>query len=277
MARAANCRIAAISLMFSSIAAHAFLPASERDVLVAIYNSTGGPNWTNHTGWNGKPRTECGWYGVQCDDTNDHVIRLVLGGNNLTGSLPATISGLPSLIQFSADHNQLTGPMPVFSDLPLLHNLDLENNQLTGPITDLRGPPDLAYVYVNDNQLTALSPVAGMTALVDFSASRNALTGPIPALSNLPSLSGFFVQQNQLSGSLPSLSNLPSLTSIWIDHNLLTGALPLTPFPDSLLLGKSSLCPNRLDVRDDPAWDFATGQNPWWLGCDRIFADSFGS
>jgi hypothetical protein len=267
--------IAAAIMLAQSGSACAFLPTAERDVLVAIYNATGGPNWTNHTGWLGKPRTECGWYRVQCDAAGDHVIRLVLSSNNLTGSLPATISGLPSLIQFSVDHNQLTGPLSTFSNLPALSIIDIEYNQLTGPVTDLTGLPALAYVYADHNQLSALAPLSGMSSLKHFSARFNALSGTIPEMSALPSLQYFLVSDNSLTGALPSLSSLSSLAAIWVHNNALYGTLPLTPFPDNLAGGSSTLCPNRFDARNDPAWDFATGMSPWWTVCDTLFENGF--
>lgn len=267
--------IAAAMMLAQSGWAFAFLPTAERDVLVAIYNATGGPSWTNHTGWLGKPRTECGWYGVQCDAASDHVIRLTLSSNNLTGSLPATISGLPSLIQFSVDHNQLTGPLSTFSDLPVLSILDIEYNQLTGPVPDLTGLPALGYVYADHNQLSALAPLSGMSSLKHFSARFNALSGTIPDMSALPSLQYFLVSDNSLTGTLPSLSNLSSLVAIWVHNNALVGTLPLVPFPDNLSGGDSTLCPNRFDVRNDPAWDFATGTTPWWMVCDTLFDNGF--
>ena len=49
-------RCAALALCaligFASIApAQAAIPASERQVLIDLYNSTDGANWTNSTGW----------------------------------------------------------------------------------------------------------------------------------------------------------------------------------------------------------------------------------
>jgi hypothetical protein len=114
-----------------------------------------------------------------------------------------------------------------------------------------------------------------MTSLNTFDASHNALTGSIPELSNLPALTGFHVNDNQLSGAMPSLSSLSSLHSIHVGENRLSGPLPLTPFPDSLTAAASNLCPNRFDVRDDPAWDNATNQYPWWTLCDQLFFDDF--
>jgi len=53
--------------------AQAVIPASERQVLIDLYNSTNGANWTNNTGWLGAVGTECSWYGITCDSTQSHV------------------------------------------------------------------------------------------------------------------------------------------------------------------------------------------------------------
>jgi len=42
------------------------IPAEERQALIDLYNSTGGNNWTDHSGWLGPPGTECQWHGVAC-------------------------------------------------------------------------------------------------------------------------------------------------------------------------------------------------------------------
>ncbi len=40
-------------LLAATTTAHAAIPASERAALVALYNATNGPNWTNKTNWLG--------------------------------------------------------------------------------------------------------------------------------------------------------------------------------------------------------------------------------
>ena len=59
------------SLPFS----RADISASERAVLIALYNSTGGSNWKDDSGWKeppldddgfSMPGTECDWFGVTC-------------------------------------------------------------------------------------------------------------------------------------------------------------------------------------------------------------------
>ena len=88
-----------IVALVASAYALAAIPASERSALLSIYTSTSGPGWTNRTGWNGPPGTECTWFGVSCDPGATHVQGVVLQNNNLIGSLPS-LAGLPNLIHF---------------------------------------------------------------------------------------------------------------------------------------------------------------------------------
>ena len=37
---------------------HAAIPTSERDALIALYNSTDGDNWNDNTNWLGAPGTD---------------------------------------------------------------------------------------------------------------------------------------------------------------------------------------------------------------------------
>src|ERR1041385_8586032 len=83
--------------MFAGVA-RADIPSTERDVLVALYNSTGGAGWAVQTNWNGAPGTECTWYGVGCDSGSAHVIRIALA-NNLVGTIP-DLTGLTALQSF---------------------------------------------------------------------------------------------------------------------------------------------------------------------------------
>ena len=58
----------ALFLLLISLArvSYAQVPQIERDALVALYNFTGGANWTDNTGWLGAVGTECTWFGVRC-------------------------------------------------------------------------------------------------------------------------------------------------------------------------------------------------------------------
>jgi hypothetical protein len=54
----------------------------------------------------------------------------------------------------------------------------------------------------------------------------------------------------------------------------LSGTLPDAPAINNLRDTGSTLCPNLFEPLDDPSWDAATGQAPWWTGCG-IFFDGF--
>ena len=63
--------------------------ASDREALVALYNATAGPNWKINNNWlSDVPISE--WIDVTTDD-NGRVIELYLGGNQLTGEIPAEL------------------------------------------------------------------------------------------------------------------------------------------------------------------------------------------
>ena len=65
------------------------IPATEREALVALYNVTGGANWTDSTDWLGAEGTECTWFGVTCHDEDNNLRHLALRNNNLIGTIPA--------------------------------------------------------------------------------------------------------------------------------------------------------------------------------------------
>ena len=65
---------------------------TDRDVLVALYNATDGPNWKQKTNWDtDAPLSD--WYGVTANDQG-RVVKLSLGGDNLRGIFKPTLRAL---------------------------------------------------------------------------------------------------------------------------------------------------------------------------------------
>ena len=181
---------------------------SEQDALRALYETTGGPDWTNRGNWwTGQPLAE--WHGVSVDGQG-RVTGLVLTDNALTGPIPAELGALVNLTYLVLENNELTGPIPPqLGALVNLATLSLQDNALTGPI-----PPELA----------------SLAKLTFLALNRNHLTGSIPptlgALSNLEHL---WLYDNSLEGSIPrTLGSLAKLTTLSLSGNTLTGPIPST-------------------------------------------------
>jgi len=210
-----------------NIAAFAAIPQSERDALIALYDSTNGAHWKTNTGWNGAAGTECtSWFGVTCDAAQGHVVTLALQGNKLSGTLPA-LSALSDLQTLKLGLNQLSGAIPPLTGWVKLGVFEVFFNRFTGPIPALSGLTNLQSFLAYDNQLTGAIPeLSGLTNLATFSVSSNQLAGSIPSLSGLTNLQVFLVDGNQLTGTLPTISGLPNLQAFVTNGNFLTGPIP---------------------------------------------------
>ena len=185
-------------------------PDSEEDraALVALYNTTAGPNWTNNTNWlSDRPMRE--WYGVTTDDEGRVTHLSFHYDNQLTGTIPPELGSLSNLESLTIQDNGLTGEIPAeLGNLSNLTNLNFYGNGLTGEI-----PAELGI----------------LSNLTNLDLRRNPLTGAIPSeLGNLSLLERLGLEQCKLTGSIPpelgNLSNLKSLTLGW--GNQLTGEIP---------------------------------------------------
>ena len=180
--------------------------AGDRDILVAFYNATDGPNWVNDTNWlTDAPLGD--WHGVRTDAAG-RVTALELEENGLSGSMPSDLGRLAQLVRLDLADNNLSGLIPAeLGRLANLGTLWLARNELTGSIPPSLG--DLANVF-------------------QMSLSANELSGTIPAeLGGMVNLRYAQLSDNDLTGTIPSeLGNLTEMVELSLAGNLLTGLIP---------------------------------------------------
>ena len=237
----------------------------ERTALVALYEATDGPNWSNSDNWlTDAPLGD--WYGVRTDGSG-RVVSLNLSGewdsenpgwivHGLSGPIPPDLANLAQLRSLNLWGNALSGPIPVelgslvnlewlylgannlngpipseLGDLVKLKELNLGRNNLTGPIpVELVNLAKLRHLNLFDNALEGAIPaeLGGLVNLEWLSLGANNLSGPIPPdLANLAQLRSLDLWGNALTGPIPSdLANLAQLRTLELSENALSGPIP---------------------------------------------------
>jgi len=225
---------------------------SECEALVALYNATDGPNWTDNTDWLAT-NTPCSWYGILCGIPtvgSFYVAGINLEYNNLSGIIPPEIGDLPdlgwlylygneltdippeignlsNLELLWVDHNQLTSVPPEIGNLSSLRSLLLADNNLTSIPSTIGNLSNLQYLYLMSAQLTSIPPEIGnLTNLTELYLYDNQLTSVPSEIGNLTNLASLYLNSNQLTAVPSEIVNLTNLTHLSLRDNQLT-SLPL--------------------------------------------------
>ena len=210
--------------------------ATDRAALTALYNATGGANWTKKNNWLDDDKELKDWQGVTTD-ASGRVTELSLSRANLTGSLPADIGKLTHLRRLTMYRNSgttgsLSGSIPAeIGQLTELRDLYLYRNALSGAIpTDIGNLANLVHLHLDHNSLSGAMPtsIGNLSRLHLLYLYQNSLTGSIPAeIGNLTRLQRLLLSNNGLSGSIPAeIGNLTQLNQITLSYNDLSGSIP---------------------------------------------------
>ena len=192
--------------------------SGDRAVLVALYNATDGPNWSNNSNWlTSRPIGE--WHGVTTD-TNNRVTELDLSINGLSGTIPSDLGDLSNLQVLKLNNNDLTGAIP--AELGRLNNLTelyLYNNDLSGEIpAELGNLTNLQSVYLSGNRLTGCIPSA-LSGVPNNDFIPSELDLPFCSATATPTPTSVSVDYDTDDDGLIEVSSLAQLDAIRHDLN----------------------------------------------------------
>lgn len=220
------------------------------EILLSIFQSTGGFSWVNSTNWLQQNVHVCEMHGITCypDDYIDdarvgQVQELNLKENRLIGTFPSIVFEIPYLETLNLQDNaDLTIDFSGLNKAQFLKELDLSNMymdnldgieaasnlevlHLTG--VSLKGSlpsglfslPNLKFLYANDNMFSGTLPtqIGKLTSLREIYLDNSDLTGQIPSeLGSLSLLEVLVLGNNAFSGTMPvealnALTNLKAL------------------------------------------------------------------
>ncbi|OEL20984.1 putative leucine-rich repeat receptor-like protein kinase, partial [Dichanthelium oligosanthes] len=176
----------------------------------------------------------CNWAFVGCSSTGDMTML-----NITNASIKGTLAGLdfsafPRLETLILGQNDLYGTIPEgIGNLTNLASLRMYGQRLTGPIPRSIGQLkqltvlQLAYLELNGS---IPGEVGNLTSLEEMLLAGNSLTGLIPpAIGRLEKLSSLDLSFNNLKGSIPSeIGNMTNLQTMGLESNYFEGELPDT-------------------------------------------------
>ncbi len=208
-------------------------PLSDRDILVAVYEATGGPKWKHTDNWlTDEPLGS--WYGVRVNDTG-RVIGLDLSGNRMRGAIPRELGELSELETLDLSPNpSLGGRLP--KELAALGRL----RRLRARDTDLCAPLDPGFqAWVRTIGDRWIEPCQVQAYLIQAVQSHH--TSPVPLVAGRGALLRAFVTRTGTQARIPPVRARFYHDGREVHVEDIPGRPELIPFsPDESDLAKSS-------------------------------------
>jgi Leucine rich repeat/Leucine Rich Repeat len=184
--------------IFATATMFAEISATQKNALVDFYHATNGDAWNTSWDLTAAPST---WHGVTIENGQVTAIRLLF--NNLSGSLPATLSDLGALQVLELSFNKLEGVLPEsLGQLSNLEVLAINGNALQGQLpTSLGQLSQLKQLHLSSNQLEGGIPsqFEGLLSLEILNLFDNRLSGKVPAcLAKCVNLKQVLLAENNL-------------------------------------------------------------------------------
>ena len=208
----------------------------EKDILLALFESTSGVTWKNKGGWTDGNTDICRWYGIKCKE-GATVESILLGSNGLVGTVPSSIYGMPNLKFLWLYSNHVDLSFDGISQATSLTSLLLDSTKIR-TLDGIGSGLSLIDVDVRFNNLkgTLPSELSNLVNLESFTCSQNAFTGKVPEFQELRNLRTLRMGNNDFSGPMPSFAEHPALLNLDLSDNRFVGTVPenmLNAVPES--------------------------------------------
>lgn len=173
----------------------------EKEILVKLFDATGGPTWLDSDNWKKDDVSFCDWHGVHClsEDVNggaNVVKEISLGSNNLSGTVP-----------------------PQLFDLKHLEVLNIRDNkidiQFIGLMNEIHS---LKSLYISNTLISNLSGIGQLRNLRTLQMQQNNFLGKsIPdEVFTLTKLKRLYISDSNIGGELSSsIGNLSALEELY--------------------------------------------------------------
>uniref|UniRef100_A0A5B6ZHZ7 non-specific serine/threonine protein kinase n=1 Tax=Davidia involucrata TaxID=16924 RepID=A0A5B6ZHZ7_DAVIN len=231
-------------ICFVAFASGATLPRDEVEALKQIGKTLGKTDWNSSedpcsrqsASWFDPASTKKVAKNVTCDcsfenGTVCHIISILLKAQNLPGTLPPELVGLPYLQVIDLTRNYLSGTLPPEWGSMQLVNISLLGNRLTGPIpAEFGNITTLAELVLEYNMLSGVIPLelGNLSHIVRILLTSNNFTGELPGtLAKLTTLKDFRISDNQFMGKIPNfIQHWTNLDKLLIQASGLDGPIP---------------------------------------------------
>lgn len=230
---------------------------TERDMLMELYNEMDGEKWTHKYNWNSTQNIS-DWYGVTTN-ADGFVTAISLPKNNLTGTLPESITKLKELTSLDLSGNSveidyMSKDFPKLESLIILEgnesyvNMNYIMRQSTLKTLNLsvcsignEFPDYLARGLVTlglsrcaiMGQVT--SPIMNLSNIKTLDLSGNSITSLPLAIGSLKTLKVFDLSNNKLTSLPAAIGEMESLQKLIVAQNQLTTLPPVLSNIPSLM------------------------------------------
>lgn len=233
-----------------AICAQYSIPASERSVLIDLYNQTNGPEWAVQWDFTQDPQK---WYGITVQ--NGRVTGIGLSGVLLSGTVPSSLSSLSALRNLDLSSNRISGNLSFLSAFHELQVLNLNDDDFQGDVSNtFAGLSTLQELSINNTKLT-ISDLSGfigglnqlqrleiagvgiknlpvnlnqMTQLAHLDLSHDSIQNP-EVLSSLSALQELKMNGSGLKKIPAAISGLKTLTFLELNDNQISDFTSLAP------------------------------------------------